>query len=444
MVQRCMDKLTISRRQVLRGALATASGVVQHSSTSASSGHGVGRSRRNAQDRTRLAVAMLDDHWKAIQPIAEQYATNADIELKVSALKHDELYTQLSLTLTQRANTFDIVSLTDAWIPQFATFLQPLDVPSDQASEFVSAAYDLGRYPADSPSSALPWLGEAQFFAMRPEWLELASQAPPSTWDGTVECASAVADQLEPDGDLAAFGIRSLDGHQLVESFLPILRGFGKNLIDTDTSIPQLDTSEALAAMQVFMDLAAYSPAESAAVDAPNNADRFAAGEIAMIADYWSSDLLAARTTTATAESGPLVSMLQPAQPASNHLAMTGVWLAGIPVGSAYPDGAMDFIDWLTSRAVQSQLPVLALPPVLVDVFQEPALIEQYPDLPTLFEMLETATPRSRSPYYPQLERLVATELQRALAGDQSGEQAMQNANISLREFLVREGVLAT
>jgi ABC-type glycerol-3-phosphate transport system substrate-binding protein len=56
--------------------------------------------------------------------------------------------------------------------------------------------------------------------------------------------------------------------------------------------------------------------------------------------------------------------------------------------------------------------------------------------------MLGAATPRSRSPFYPQLEQLVGAELQRAVSGDETGDVAMKNANVALREFLVREGVL--
>lgn len=385
---------------------------------------------------------MLDRHWEAIEDLADAYASATGIELKATSLGYDELYTQLSIALTQRASTFDIVLLPDPWIPQFASFLTPLDVTSDDADAFVPTSLGLGRYPADGQLCALPWLGETQFFVLRPEWLQRASQTLPETWDDTVECATALAGQLDPDGDLAAFGIRSLDGHQIAESFLPILRGFGKDLIDAESSVPQLDTGEALAAMQVFLELAALSPVESAAADAPDNGERFGAGQISMMANFWSSDVLTARTASSVAGAGPLASTLQPAQPETAHLAMTGVWLAGIPVGSLVPDDARTFLGWLTGSELQAQLPGLSLPPVRTAVLQDAALSELYPDLPVLLDMLERATSRPRSPFYPQLEQLVAAELKRAISGEQSGDDAMKNANVALRQFLVREGVL--
>ena len=130
-------------------------------------------------------------------------------------------------------------------------------------------------------------------------------------------------------------------------------------MIDRETSVPQLDTDEALAAMQTFLELAASSPVESAAVDEADNAERFGAGQISMMANFWSSDLLAARTATSSSEAGPLASMLQPAQPGVAHRAMTGVWLAGIPAGSLAVDAARGFLTWLSGRELQGQLPGL-------------------------------------------------------------------------------------
>jgi multiple sugar transport system substrate-binding protein len=427
-----MNKLATSRRCVLSGGLAIAAGLASVRSAV----------RGRAEEQTVLAVAMLDHHWETIEDLAEGYATDAGIELKATPLGYDELYTQLSLALTQRASTFDVVLLEDSWIPQLVSFLVPLDVPSDEAAAFVPTSFALGRNPVDRHPCALPRLGERQIYVLRPESLERASQKPPESWDDTVECATTIAGQLDPDGELAAFGIRSLDGHQLVESFLPVLRGFGKDLIDRETSVPQLDTDEALAAMEAFLVLAALSPVESPAVDATDNGERFGAGQISMMANFWSSDLLASRTVTANAETGPLASMLQPAQSGGVHRAMTGVWLAGIPAGSLAVDAARGFLAWLSGTELQGELPGLNLPPVRTDVLQDPDLVRRFPDLPVLHEMLDVATSRPRSPFYPQLEQLVAAELQRALSGEVSGEQAMKNANVSLRQFLVREGVL--
>ncbi len=74
-----------------------------------------------------------------------------------------------------------------------------------------------------------------------------------------------------------------------------------------------------------------------------------------MMSNFWSSDLLAARTVDIElVESGPLASTLQPAQPGVAHQTMTGVWLAGIPAGSLAADAARGFLTWLTGARAPS------------------------------------------------------------------------------------------
>ncbi len=84
------------------------------------------------------------------------------------------------------------------------------------------------------------------------------------------------------------------------------------------------------------------------------------------------------------------------------------------------------------------------LPPVVATVYAADAAIDAQPHLPKLLELLAESSPRPRSPYYAQLELLLASELQRMLDGEQTGEIAVGNANMAMREFLVREGVLVS
>lgn len=396
----------------------------------------------NAEEQVTLAVAMLDTHWTVLEPLAKAFSESTGIQLDVTELDYAALYRQISLALTQRASTFDVVCLVDSWVPQFATFLSDAHVTEALSDVLAPIALELSRFPVDARPRALPWLGEVQFFVSRPEWLGRIGQTMPETWDQTVDVASNLATALGEERELAPFGIRMRSEHERVESFLPILRGYGKSLIDAETSVPQLDTPEAQAAMQTFLTLAAVSPTESKAAGAPSNVERFDEGSIAMMADYWASDLLVAHDTESVVDSGPIASVLQPAQQGSDRQAMTGIWFAGVPVGSIQADAAFLFLDWLVSFELQMELPGPGLPPVRLDVLGNKELQAKYPELAGVGAMLAQATPRGRSPFYPQLEQLLGTELSNALDGSATGPDALKNANLALRQFLVREGVL--
>lgn len=441
MVDRSMA-LNASRRQVLAAAVAVGGGIASRISVLAAPEASPKQTQIESDQKVSFSFALLNEHWDAIQETVESYAQQRGIEIDAKPLTYEELYSQLSLALTQQAPTFDVVSLEDPWIPQFATFLNPLEAPSDVMDSFVPVTAALGSYPEDTQLCALPWLGDVQFFALRPEWLALQEQRTPATWDETVETASVLADTIEPDSELYPFAISTLTGPGLVHSFLPILRGYGKSIIDAETSIPQLDTLEALGAMETFLSMATLSPTESGATGEPTNAEKFETGQVAMMADIWSHNLLGARMVEQKAPSGAITGNLQPAQPAAPRQTMTGVWLMGIPVGSLMADEAWLFLKWMTDRVAQSAMAPVGLPPVRDDVYHDQAQVAASPDLPTLFELLNAASPRPRSPFYPQLEQLLAKELKNALSGEKSGAAALKDANVAIREFLVREGVL--
>lgn len=429
-----------TRRAVLLGATATVGGAVFGMATTSGS-RSTPLVRAADEDDRPLSVALLASHAEQMEPLLDTVEESLGFEVETTALEYAELYSQLSLVLTQRAPTFDVVSLDDVWVPQFSTFLTPLKQTESYLSQVPEVVSALSSFPGESEPCCVPWFGNAQFFVSRPEWLARLGLESPTDWNETVEFAIKIGNAFG-DEELAGFAIESLTPHQVVNSFLPILRGFGSELIDPQTMVPQIDTPEAIAAAEVFQALATLSPVESAATGEPTNTERFESGTVAMMANFWSSGVLASSSAEMEWKSGPIASTAQPAQQSVPRQTMTGAWLAAIPAGSLQAARAREFIDWLTSTRVQISLIGSLLPPANSAAYADDASIDAQPELPHLLELLAGSTPRPRSPYYPQLELLAATELMAMLAGELSAEEALRNANLAMRAFLAREGVL--
>src|SRR5215203_775490 len=120
-----------------------------------------------AQDEPTVAVAMLDRHAEKLEPLFDTYSEQAGIDVEITPFEYEDLYRQASLALTQQASTFDVVSLQDAWIPQFASLLSPFDYAVVPSEQIIPVATELTRYPAESQPCGVPWLGDAQFFVSR-------------------------------------------------------------------------------------------------------------------------------------------------------------------------------------------------------------------------------------------------------------------------------------
>src|SRR5207248_2175338 len=97
-----------------------------------------------------------------------------------------------------------------------------------------------------------PWLGNVQVFAWRNDLIS----ARPNTWDEVVSTAQQVASGTS---GVYGYAIRGAAGNPATTSFLPITRGFGRDVLAGDFQ-PQLNTPEALAALQTALKLRDLAP----------------------------------------------------------------------------------------------------------------------------------------------------------------------------------------
>ena len=79
-------------------------------------------------------------------------------------------------------------------------------------------------------------------------------------------------------------------------------------------------------------------------------------------------------------------------------------------------------------------------PPVRFSVFTDPALTsqEQFRHFPVLMEAINFSTPRPRHPKWPEIENAFGAELSKAVAGAETGDEALANAQKAIEEILAR------
>ncbi len=63
--------------------------------------------------------------------------------------------------------------------------------------------------------------------------------------------------------------------------------------------------------------------------------------------------------------------------------------------------------------------------PVLAEVYDDPAILEQFPYFATLKEALESAKPRPSSPYYSNVSKAISDNSYAAIRNEKSVEQAL-------------------
>ena len=392
---------------------------------------------------SRITVLVNSGDGVRVRALGESYTSHTGTTVEVLELPYDQSFQKLQIALSQGTDAYDVASLDDPWIPQFAgnRFLVNLDELYSNTGLTVSDQFQrqllsLGNWPPGEGLRALPWLGNVQVFAWRKDLISVR----PNTWDDVVTTAQSIK-----GGSSGVFGyaIRGAAGNPATTSFLPITRGFGKDVL-SPTFEPQLATEEALAALQTSLKLRDTAPPGAENVQHADVGRFMYTGVTAMSGDIWPDQLLQMFDPTISNVVGLIEIGAEPSQAGVQPANMTGTWLLGIPQGSRNKERAFDFMVWFTAFDQQKQL-LLGYnnPPVLAPLFGDPEAVAKFPFLPGLLAAAEKAVPRPRTPFYSGVEDIIGRYVSQAIAGQTPPDQALQQANRDVRDYLVRNGALA-
>ncbi|MGH2560314.1 MAG: extracellular solute-binding protein [Thermomicrobiales bacterium] len=401
------------------------------------------------QERVELTLAATDADIAKIQPLLDEYARANNITIYTAASPYDDLYAKLNINLTQATGAYDVVSIDDPWMPLFAgdEFLKNLGEIMEEAGihadgDFVPQLSALGEFPAESGIRGIPWVGNVQVFAWRTDVLEEMQREVPTTWDDVLLLATDVTEARGASG-LFGIGVRGQAGNPAAASFLPVLRGFGLDVLDPATNEPRLVTPQAVRAFELQIQLAQFAPQGVEETGHAKQGDNLASGRIAMSGDIWPDQLLQASDPARSEIAKSIGVGPEPSQSGARTPHVTGCWLLGIPRECKYPEAALDLILWMTAREQQKRMTLSrTIPPTRMSVMRDPEVIAALPFMPAVLDAAIHAVARPRSPHLPAIEQILGRYMADGILGQMTAEEVASHANEEIRELLVREGVL--
>lgn len=102
-----------------------------------------------------------------------------------------------------------------------------------------------------------------------------------------------------------------------------------------------------------------------------------------------------------------------------------GGYNLAISAFSENPLTARDFLEFVQTPEVQRIVAEGAFPPVLSDLYNDPALVAEYPYLPTLLTSIENAVPRPASPFYAAVSSVIQENVSGVIDGSKTIDQAI-------------------
>jgi multiple sugar transport system substrate-binding protein len=420
-----------------------------------SGGKGEGKApSKSVKGQTITVIGVQDPWFFAVEEVLPQFEQETGIQVKLEGLAWDALQARITTSFITKESGIDVVNVDDSRLAQFAenqwiirlTDLIRRDKAEVKMNEFVpQAIYSGSEWRGDIYT--LPVAVYSQFVMYRTDLLDRAGlKKPPTefadwwTWDAYMDYVKKL-DALGPD--IHGTVIVGAQPVPIVHMYtgLEVSRGvrWFKQFPQSPWDFtPTINTKKSVDTLKFYKELYAHSPAESINYVWFDAGTAFSKQDIGIF--YWWSPYgyLINRAGYMVPEFSKNVGKygyaVMPYQPGEEKLFSEGQHGLGIPVYSDKQEAAWTFIKWFTSAQGQKKMALTKLRAfndfAREPLFKDPELVKDYPMLPVQLIMLQHAdgkVSRPHMPVYPSLEGFYGLQLNSALSGDKTPEEAMKD-----------------
>jgi len=351
-----------------------------------------------------------------------------DINVQIEALPYDQMRDKIVSSFMAPDPTYDLIIVDNPWMYDFASsdFLEPLDERINAAGndynyeDFAAPVRQIAE--VDGHIYGVPFYNYGLGLIYRQDLFEQAGLKPPTTLD---ELQSA-AQQLQQPGT-AGIAMQPQRGYKVFEEWGNWLFAAGGQIQNQNGQIV-LDSPEAREALKMY--IATYeccAPPNSLNWSFDPALRSVSSGNSAMMISYnWMLPTL----NDPDGPAGDLAGKFGLAEVPGGK-AVLGAWYWSIPANSANKEAAWTFVQWLTSPQQDIERVSMGGAPVRNSVMENKKVWEQgfgESYYKTVQAILQDSAPLADGPHAEEMIQVVGTELNAAVAGQQSVDQAITRA----------------
>jgi multiple sugar transport system substrate-binding protein len=411
---------------LLVGACAGGGGPAQPEST------GVGNVPKDTAGTVRLLMENVPDTDIVKSLVPEFNKDYPNVKVDIETLTYDQMRDKLVSSFQSSSPTYDLVIVDNPWMVDFANakFLQPLDARVKDTSDYDPDDF----FPAlnkiatvDGVRYGVPFYNYALGYLYNTDDLAQAGQQVPTTLDQLVATSKALK-----SGDRAGIAMQPQRGYKIFEEWGNWLFAAGGAIYDPNGKV-SLNTPQAKQALNAYIDTYRTAAPPNSLNWAFDEAFRSVSGGQAasMISYNWNLPALN------EPGSGPLAGKFKLA-PIPGGKAVLGSWSWAIPTNSGASDAAWAFASWITAKphdvartekgGAAIRQSTLANPAVLASTYGA----DYYN---TVKQILANSSPLSQGPSGEEMIQAVGTELNEAVAGTKSVDDALAAAQASAEKI---------
>lgn len=413
----------ISRREFLRLS-AAGTGLLLLSGCGGGETEGGGPVTLSALFMKQAAYSDAD-----VKNMTEQFQKqNPNIKVNLTFVAYEALHDKI--VAAAPAGTYDTVLVDVIWPAEFASKKMIVDItdrfPESERSKIFDGALKTTEYQGSY--YGVPWILDTKYFFYNKEMLKEAGTAPPDTWDAVVEAARALKSQGVVEYPLVWSWAQA---EALMCDYATLLGAYGGRFFD-EGGRPAFNTGgglQALEFMRMTLDEELSNPASTESLE--EDVRRIISQGEAAMALNWTYMFALANDPNESQVAGQIEIAHTPAGPAGAP-GVNGSMGIAVSNGSQNQDEAWRYIQFMTSQEVQNQYAKLSLP-IWKSSYEEQEVVEALPQVvPVAKEQLNDMILRPIVPQYNEVSQDMQVEIQRALTGDKTPKQALDDAASSV------------
>jgi multiple sugar transport system substrate-binding protein len=364
-----------------------------------------------------------------VKNMTEQFQKqNPNIKVNLTFVAYEALHDKI--VAAAPAGTYDTVLVDVIWPAEFASKKMIVDItdrfPESERSRIFDGALKTTEYQGSY--YGVPWILDTKYFFYNKEMLGEAGVAPPDTWDAVVEAALALKSRGVVEYPLVWSWAQA---EALMCDYATLLGAYGGQFFDGGGK-PAFNTGgglQALEYMRMTLDEKLSNPASTESLE--EDVRRIISQGEAAMALNWTYMFALANDPNESQVAGQIEIAHTPRGPAGAP-GVNGSMGIAVSNGSQNQDEAWKFIQFMTSQKVQNQYAKLSLP-IWKSSYEEEIVVEALPQVvPVAKEQLNDMILRPIVPQYNEVSQDMQVEIQRALTGDKTPKQALDDAASSV------------
>ena len=369
--------------------------------------------------------------------ISEEFTSkNPNIKINPTFIAYESLHDKIITSFAGGGDAYDVVLVDCVWTAELVSAGYLMDISgkiTDEMKEDIwPELFKAGLY--NDKYFAMPWLNDIPYFYYNEKILKDAGfSAPPKTWTELIEQAKAIKQKgLVEYPYIDAWP----QTEELVVQYTLYNSALGGNYFDKDMNVilnkPEGKGVDSLNFMLNGLKEKVINP--SSMEMHYDDVRKVLSQGNAAFALGWTYMWGMLNDPNESKVVGDMKIALIPGQETTS-VTVNGGMALGISSKTKYPDEAFKYIEYMSSKDVQRRFSQNSLP-IWISLYDDPEVKETQPDLVNISkEQYKYIVNRPIVPWYAEFSRSIQLEIQNALVGSKTAEQAVNDISQKANEL---------